>query len=340
MQSNEANPKLDDAKRATLAALSTIDREGSYISPLFSIIEGERGRFDTAEEKAACLRTEVDAIRRFFKVATLDSTYLEANQDLASEVFTQHREAYGKQREIFFRQARGLIADIPKKAQRKQIQEQLVSIAAAAGLALSDPILVLSIACLHRNDRARDVLKPREDAIFNTLSDVHLIGRIAAVVAVGLGHDPSLSFGFLTGDIGLREVLRLVKFGVPQIAEDGTVSTDLRYSADLFRDLGANEREQLKSRLELSTPFGGDNLKPVHTYESITAGIEVACHESMRVATELVAAGKTQEWAIQRALASGLVLSWRRLTKDNIGHVTWQVDHQRLNAITFPENSK
>lgn len=49
MQSNGANEKLDDAKRTMLATLKEIDREGIYISPLASIIEGEKGRFDTAE---------------------------------------------------------------------------------------------------------------------------------------------------------------------------------------------------------------------------------------------------------------------------------------------------
>ncbi|WP_175772906.1 hypothetical protein [Paraburkholderia phenazinium] len=148
MQSNAANEKLDDAKRTMLATLKEIDREGIYISPLASIIEGEKGRFDTAEEKLDCLKAETAALQAFFKVATLDSDYLQANQELAARVFTEHREAYGVQREIFFLQARKLIAAIREKSARPMVQEQLISIAAAVGLQLCDPILVLSIACL------------------------------------------------------------------------------------------------------------------------------------------------------------------------------------------------
>ncbi|SDR55176.1 hypothetical protein SAMN05443245_7618 [Paraburkholderia fungorum] len=339
MQANGANPKLDDAKRAMLTALSTIDHKGSYISPLVSIIEGEKGRFDTAEEKAECLEAETAAVRKFFKAATLDSDYLKANESLASLVFTQHREGFGTQREIFFRQARGLLVEIAKKVERKRIQEQLITIATSVGLALNDPILVFSIACLHQNDCARDVLKPRDDSIFNALNDVHLVSRISAVMAVGLAHDSSLSFGFLTGDIGLREVLRFVQFGTPKISEDGTVFTELKYSADLYRGLGQDERELLKNRLELPAPFDSDNLEPAHTYESITAGTEAACHESMGIAAQLAAAGKMQEWAMQRAVASGLIISWQWLTKDSVSRATWKVDRQRLDAIVFPESS-
>lgn len=340
MQSQGANPKLDDAKQTMLAVLSSIDHKGSAISPLFSIIEGEQGRFDTFEEKLACLKSEAEAARKFFKIATVDSGYLEEHQDLASQVFTHHREESWMRREIFFRQARGLIAEIPKRGERKHIQEQLISIAAAVELPTNDPILVLSLACLHKNRYAQDVLKPKDGAIFNVLSDIHVISRIAAVMAVGLRHDASLSFGFLTADVGLREVLGRVRFGVPVLTDDGTVSTDLRYAPELFYDLKPDERELLQKRLDLPTPFDGKALAPVHTYESITARIEVACHQAMDHAAKFTAAGRDDLYAIQRSLAAALVISWRQLTKGDMGRANWDADQQRLYTVAFPEQAK
>ncbi|VWC82267.1 hypothetical protein BLA39750_01290 [Burkholderia lata] len=340
MQSQGTDPKLDDAKLTALAELSSIDRHGSIISPLLSIIEGEHGQFDTVEEKLACLKLEVTAIRKFFKVATVDSRYLEEHQDLASQVFVHHREELWTRREIFYRQARGLIKEVPKRHERKHLQEKLITIAAAVELQPADPILVLSIACLHKNKFAEEVLKPKDGSIFNVLSDIHLVGRISAVMAVGIAYDPSLSFGFLTADKGLRGVLPRIRFGIPHITDDGTLSSDLRYAPELFYDLKSEERELLRARLEQPKLFDGEALIPVHTYESITARIEVACHATMCQAESLAKAGKQQEFAIQRTLAAGLVSSWRWLTKGNDNHANWDTDRQRLHSIAFPESTE
>jgi hypothetical protein len=71
-----------------LLCLRELDRSDSYISPLLSIIEGERGREDTTEEKAECQKKESAALRFFCKIATVDSDYLDASQSIVTKFST------------------------------------------------------------------------------------------------------------------------------------------------------------------------------------------------------------------------------------------------------------
>lgn len=71
-------PQPDEKKQAALEALRALDVPEHSFSPLLSIIEGEKGREDTVDEKAGCLEKETDVIGAFFTRANTDAAHLGA----------------------------------------------------------------------------------------------------------------------------------------------------------------------------------------------------------------------------------------------------------------------
>ncbi|TDB43248.1 hypothetical protein [Photorhabdus luminescens] len=88
----------DKRKLHYVQFLRRIDTPMSYISPLLSIIEGECGREDNAEEKANCQKEESEALRQFFSIANIDSDHLDALRDC----FTTERAGQWVPEKCFF----------------------------------------------------------------------------------------------------------------------------------------------------------------------------------------------------------------------------------------------
>ena len=85
--------QLDARKRTYLDGLRALDVPENSMSPILSIMEGEKGYEDSAEEKAKCLEKEVDAVGQFFKRASTDAGYLRAFKDEASALLAGWRES-------------------------------------------------------------------------------------------------------------------------------------------------------------------------------------------------------------------------------------------------------
>ncbi|WP_141396298.1 hypothetical protein [Polaromonas sp. AET17H-212] len=71
--------------------MSPSTEQGNLVSPLLSIIEGERGRHDSPGEKTACAYKEAEAVKAFYRIARADEFLLE-NADKTGEIFAENRE--------------------------------------------------------------------------------------------------------------------------------------------------------------------------------------------------------------------------------------------------------
>lgn len=73
---NGNQTRFDDKnKKEMLEFLKTIDTKENAISPLFSIVEGQKGRQENTEEKENCLEKEATAVNSFFKNAKTDGLF-------------------------------------------------------------------------------------------------------------------------------------------------------------------------------------------------------------------------------------------------------------------------
>lgn len=236
-------PQPDEKKRAALEALRALDAPEYSISPLLSIIEGERGREDTAEEKAGCLERETDVTGQFFRQANTDAAHLGSLKQLAADLFAGMKESRWDERADYLTKAAPLVCQKVAENKRLGVEGELVQLAKACGLAPNDGIVMLFLACLYGSDAARKVIKPARPNAYNVLSDLHVIPRVGMVKAVARMLPRPVKVRFWTLDEGLFGVLSHVDIVLSHFAADGELQMQVRYNPGLFPDLIKDEAD-------------------------------------------------------------------------------------------------
>ncbi|KND57341.1 hypothetical protein BVER_02724 [Candidatus Burkholderia verschuerenii] len=239
----------DDKKKAALEALRAIDLPQYSISPILSIIEGEKGREDDAHQKALCLKTEADAIGEFFKLANTDAAHLGGLKSLASEIFAGVKESQWDNRADFLGMAAPLVVQKVATEDRRHVEDKLVELAAATGLAANDAIVMLFLACLHGSNDARKVIKPAKPNPYNALSDLHVIPRVGLIRAVARQLPTPVNVLFRTLDEGLFGVLSKVDIVLSHLTDDGELKMQIRYKPELFPELALKDAIIMLQRL-------------------------------------------------------------------------------------------
>ncbi|MDN7683903.1 hypothetical protein [Burkholderia cenocepacia] len=244
-----AGGKRHDArKQAYLDGLRALDVPGNTMSPILSIMEGERGYEDSAEEKAECLKKEVDAVGQFFKHASTDAVYLRAHSDDAAALFAGWRESQWADRATFFLAAAELVAQKVAAHERRRVEDELVRRAVAAGLATHDAILMVLLSCLYGCDAARRVIKPTKPNARNVLHDIHVISRVGMIKAVAQQSPFPINVRFLTLDQGLLGILEHIRIVRPRITAAGDPEMQVGYSPALFPVLSTADANALLRR--------------------------------------------------------------------------------------------
>lgn len=239
----------DEKKQAALEALKAIDLPQYSISPILSIMEGEKGREDDADQKALCLETEADAIGQFFKLANTDAAHLDGLKDIAAELFAGMKESQWDNRADFLTKAAPLVVQKVAAENRRGVEDKLVELAAATGLAANDAIVMLFLACLYGSNDARKVIKPAKPNPYNVLSDLHVIPRVGLIRAVARQQPTPVKVLFRTLDEGLFGVLSQVDIVLSHLTDDGKLQMQIRYKPELFPDLARTDAIAMLQRL-------------------------------------------------------------------------------------------
>lgn len=232
-----AKELTDEKKLRYLEHLKAIDIHTSYISPLLSLIEGEKGREDSTEEKATCQQKESEALRKFFRVANVDSDQLDASRNVFAACFTTYREGQWGAREVFLQQAAPLIAQKISKDKKPAVEKNLICAATSAGLPADDGLLILCLACLYGSDDARNVIKPHSPIAYNVLNDFHVISRVGMIKAVAKNAGIPMVIRFITMDQGLERVLSNIRIVEADLHDAHGLQMKLRYLPELFPEL-------------------------------------------------------------------------------------------------------
>ncbi len=233
-----------------LAHLKEIDAPQNAISPIMSLMEGEKGRPDSPTEKDEQVEKETDVVSRFFKRARTDSSHLINNKEIFIKIFSGYREGSSDARAAFREKAIEVVFNKVPSNKRRSAENLLFRTAEFCGLNKNDVIVVMFIACLYENDDARDILKLKDlHKIHNVLSDIYLIPRIGLVKWVAESQNMRIKIKLLTLDEGLEKVLSNVK--VSWRLDRGQSEPDLfvEYLPELFTALPENDARALLGRL-------------------------------------------------------------------------------------------
>lgn len=253
---------ISDAKKiAKLDFLRSIDTPSSLVTPILSMIEGQKGRQETYAEKMDIVQKETAAVATFFRRANTDHSIM---QDLATEFATAFSESYEENRhdmENFLREACPHVADNVAKGKREGVMAELLSCAERHRLPPSHLAVVLCLACLHGSEAARAVIKPGriDENIHNVASDIFILPNMNLVRALTARNGiHGIEVTFVTCDEGLEKVLDNTQIIHAEFnLRDNLLQQRIRYGKPLFPGLTRAEYLQLMERLHHATTADG-----------------------------------------------------------------------------------
>lgn len=241
----------NDNKSKMLQELKSIDCAESYISPLLSIIEGEKGRLDSKEEKNACLRKETLCVSKFFENAKTDEKFL-LQESLTGSIHAKMEEDWHNCNAFLLKAIPELKFNANKK-EALEIKNLLKDIASSCHVGFSDPVFICALSCLYGGRDANAILKPErrktkdniEHAAYNSINDINTIHRVLLIKekAMNLGCE---FVKFLTLDEGLKNFIDRVYIN----QKNKTIA----YDKYLFPKLSENEYNELMISLGAKCP--------------------------------------------------------------------------------------
>lgn len=246
---NSGKVQTDPKKVKFLDHLKSLDRPENLVTPLLSIIEGEKGREDSGEEKAVCQRKESEAIRVFFRFATTDSDNLDAMGTQLSLTFTAYQEGQWAARAAFLKVAAPLIVQPVAKAKRREAEDKLIAAAASEGLAHDDVLNILCLATLHESEHARALLKPKLVNAYNVLSDLQFIHLTQQIKSIAQKHHLPIHIAVVSMDEGLLGAMDHIEFHHCDFIDDSEFQMKIRYPTGLFPGLSDSGYADLMNKL-------------------------------------------------------------------------------------------
>jgi hypothetical protein len=253
-RNNAGRVEVDQKKAKFLGAISALDRRGTHVTPLLSIIEGERGRDSSIEETRECIEKESAALKQFFRVATTDSEYLMENIDSVAATLASFKEKDWDRRGALLEAARPLFGGGGQLSEDNfgVVEAAVLELVEKHGLRSDDPISVLLLAALYHSVPARRALKlnGRWKGPHNPLSDVHAISRMAYVHAVGATVDRNVSPVFISLDEDISFIMGNIAIKNATVDGEGDLRMDIGYKRRLFPALNLAEYRELMVRIK------------------------------------------------------------------------------------------
>jgi len=231
----------------------SIDKYGNFISPLLSIIEGNKGVAQTKDEMLACLKGESKAMKKFFKYARTDASFLFQNHEIMVEAF---QEDVVKK----FNQYSDLVGFLQEKTFKtlnimdaKNVRGEIFDYACTHSIDVSHPFIMCALACLYGNLDARKVLKPigpnskidREKNRYNALSDLLVVGNVSFIKTF-FKENEDIQIHFLTSDKSLDVIFKLFNTEAKnsQTSFDNIITThNMTIKKSIFTNIQGNDGE-------------------------------------------------------------------------------------------------
>ncbi len=234
-----------------LRKLKTNDRKVTSITPMLSIIEGQKGRKESEEEMEETIHKEANALKVFFSKAKVDSNFLLQNAQTTSEIFVESDKEYMTKYDLFLEEINPIILDKPKKSDRENLKNTILDIAKKRGISAGHPVVICCLSALFGSGSSRRILKLKKDNYnpYNARSDLLVISRFNHIKAKAKSADKNIKVEYLTLDKDLDKFLSMITINNATMYFD-VVEFSVAYNKKLFPDLTNKEYLQLKKDIE------------------------------------------------------------------------------------------
>ena len=215
---NSRKSITDINKLDMLQQLKNLDSAQNKISPIFSIIEGQKGREENFQEKRETAEIETEELKKFFKNAVID-TYpvnnignLYASLDV-DRSYLNTKVAIGR----FLRKSSDLLKNTVSKTKREEIANELIILAEECKISSHEGgkfALLLGLLCLYRDNNALKIIKFKKSKkinLYNALNDIFHFINLIKIRAHLANLDGNVNVSFLTMDKALSGLFSYIK---------------------------------------------------------------------------------------------------------------------------------
>ncbi|QIA77384.1 hypothetical protein [Rodentibacter caecimuris] len=244
----------DSNKLDMLQQLQNLDLPQNRISPIFSIIEGQKGRIENFQEKRDTAKIETTELEVFFKNATVDKYPMDNIGSLYASLdvdrsYLDTKIAIGK----FLKRASNLLRAPVSETNREKIANDLIVLARECKISSHEGgkfALLLGFLCLYRDNNALKIIKfkkAKKMNLYNALSDIfHFINFIKIKAYLAAFHS-STHIKFITLDKPLDSLFSYIgEVSKRDIADQNLVGYKLVFSEKLTSILPNNILEKLQ----------------------------------------------------------------------------------------------
>lgn len=255
---SKISSNFKNCKKEEINFIKSLDKKGNSISLLLANLEGRSGIPQNMNQSSLGLYLEGDIIKKFFKKATVDSTFFEIFNDLASWGITHHqKDVFSKYSEIISYLKEKLHQPYSLQ-QAKKVRDEIVDYASERKVDIGSPIVLCGLATLYGNKNALNVSKvgkPKDDDkkkkadIYNSLSDLMVIVNLAEVAAMAKRNGINMQINFATLDMPLRNFLK--EIGILDVVKSRFTLVNesiitLDFNMSLFPKINGNDVEEFK----------------------------------------------------------------------------------------------
>ncbi|MCW0377093.1 hypothetical protein [Xanthomonas sacchari] len=245
--------------------LKSLDVKGVFISPLLSIIEGNKIQNRTAEVLHACIDRESDAVSRFFSHARVDSVHLK--NDAVSISLGLIGDLIKKQDESleFVKALQENFVEHGKKEKVRERAKLALDLIRANSKQFADPCSLVGLATALGSECARQVLKPKAPSCtehaFNAYADIEKISLMNYMRHLSGSSGHHAAYKLITFDKGLQKFSQMIR--VTQARSRSTDSYDvIQYviDSDVFLNSIPVLSEMTKFKAELKREISDINF--------------------------------------------------------------------------------
>ncbi len=254
---NSGKKVSDPKKIEKMDFLKCIDTPSSLVTPMLSMIEGQKGRKETRQEKMDVAKKETEAVSRFFTKAKTDDLVMQSMTTEFADAFSEPSMHSWEEVENFLRESCPLIVNNIAEKNREGVKEKILGFARSNCLPPSHLAVTLCLSCLYGSEAARGVIKPAriKEKMYNVMSDIYVMPQINLVrsLLANLGlHD--IETTYVTSDEDLEKVLDSIQIiDLDFDAHADLLQQKIRYRKSLFPWLKKNEYLRLMEHLHRAT---------------------------------------------------------------------------------------
>lgn len=218
--SNLNRKQKDRNKFYILKKLREIDKKGSFITPILSIMEGECGKIeDKSKQIEYVIDTELSELKKFFHNAECDEAFkLSFMKELL--VVGKLGEDYKnniKNKEKFLKDVRCLILNLPKKEKIKERINQILDVASNHNLSRDNPMVIACILSICGDIQCKKIIKPNKEKYYNAAMDFTHFLRFSFLKSkftytCRRGKNENVHCKLITGDIALNNFMKYFDF--------------------------------------------------------------------------------------------------------------------------------